>query len=169
MYKPARINLTPTQIKKVIDGKPIRFTAAQLNSGDKVVMLHPANHSAYKKATMKGKGLTMTISPAEVLSTIESDMEGTGFFGDLWKGLKSGYNWVKKNIIDTPFYQEALKPVVRGLVDKGVAAAKAIAPDEIDKAIDVGTRMIGDKTGAFGVMPVMRRNRRMSGGSFRLN
>lgn len=168
VYKPARINFTKAQIKKAVDGKPIRFTASQLDAGEKVMMLHPANHSNYKKAVMKGKGFTLTISPAEILSTVESDMEGTGFFGDAWKKLKSGYNWVKKNVIDTDFYQQALKPVVRGLVNKGVAAAKAVAPDELDKAIDMGTRMIGDKTGAFGVMPVMRRNR-MKGGSFRLN
>lgn len=166
VYKPARINFTDAQIKKAVQGKPIRFAAHQVNQGDKVVMLHPANHSNYKKAAMKGKGLTITISPAEVLSTVESDMDGTGFFGDVWKGLKSGYNWVKKNVIDTPIYQQTIKPLVRKAVDVGATALTGMAP-EAAPFIQMAKNQIGEKTGAFG-MPVMRRNR-MKGGSFRLN
>jgi hypothetical protein len=167
VYKPARINFTEAQIKKAVAGKPIRFAAHQLNAGPKVVMLHPANHSNYAKAAMKGKGLTITISPAEVLSTVESDMEGTGFFGDVWKGLKSGYNWVKKNVIDTPIYQQTIKPLVRKAVDAGAAALTGMAP-EAAPFIQMAKSQIGEKTGAFGAIPVMRKSR-MKGGSFRLN
>lgn len=167
VYQPARIDFTDAQIKAAIAGKPIRFKANQINSGSKVVLLHPANHANYKKAAMKGKGLTITISPAEVLSTVESDMDGTGFFGNLWKGLKSGYNWVKKNIIDSDIYQSTIKPIVRQGINAAVAAANTAYPGSAAALAPIANK-IGEKTGAFGAPPVMRR-RRLKGGSFRLN
>lgn len=166
VYRPARIDFTPAQIKKAVAGKPIRFKANQLESGGKIILLHPSSHDRFKKAVMKGKGLTLTISPAEVLSTVESDIEGTGFFGDVWKKLKSGYSWVKKNIIDTDIYQKAVKPLVR----QGVNALANIASSYVPEAtplITAGVNEIGKKTGAFGVPPVMSR-RRMKAGSFRI-
>lgn len=167
MYKPAKLDFTDAQIKKLIKGQPVRLSASQVGSGNKVVMLHPANYANAKKSAMKGKGLTISLSPGEILSTVESDMEGTGFFGDLWKGLKSGYNWVKRNIIDTPLYQSTIKPLVRGAVDKGAAMLGAYTgnPQLVNQAKD----LIGKETGAFGMAkPVMRRSR-VKGGSFKLN
>lgn len=175
VYKPAKIDFTPAQINKAIKGQPFRVKASQIGTGSKVIMLHPANHGAVVKAAMKGKGLTLTISPAEVLSTVESDMEGTGFFGDLWKGLKSGWKWVKNNIIDTPLYQSTVKPLVRQLVDTGATALAGVVPSAAP-VIGVAKDVLGKETGAFGAPPVMRRNRMKraiavddSAGSFRLN
>jgi len=167
MYKPAKLDFSDAQIKKLIKGQPVKLSASQVGSGSKVVLLHPANYNNVRKSAMKGKGLTITLSPGEILSTVESDMEGTGFFGDLWKGIKSGYNWVKKNVIDTPLYQNTIKPIVRGAIDKGAAMLGAYTgnPALVNQAKD----LIGKETGAFGVKPVMRRSRRIKGGSFRLN
>jgi hypothetical protein len=178
VYKPARIDFTAAQIKKAVNGQPIRFKAAQVGKGDKVILLHPSTHAMYKKAVMKGKGLTITISPGEILSTVESDMDGTGFFGDIYKKLKSGYKWVKKNIIDTDVYQKAIKPLVRKGVDALASMASSYAP-EAAPLITAGVNTIGSKTGAFGLekeveameaLPVMRKHRKrsMEGRSFRI-
>lgn len=181
MYKPARIDLTQAQIKKAISGKPIRLAGSQIGKGDKVVFLHPVQHRAVSKAGMAGRGCTIELSPAEVLTTVESDMDGTGFFGDLWKGLKTGYNWVKKNVIDTELYQKAVKPLVRSAVNTGAAALSAAIPGSAP-LINAAKEKIGSTTGAFGIsghpIPVMRRRIKrsdnilmndVSAGSFRLN
>ncbi len=150
VYVRTKIDITKPQLEKALKGMPIKIAKTQIGSGSCFLSLHPANRKIVEKASLKGGGCCLTLSPGELLATAE-DTGGAGIFGDIWKGLKSGYKWAKKNVIDTPFYQEAIKPVVRGLVQKGVQAAKAVAPDELDKAIDMGTKMIGDKTGAFGV------------------
>lgn len=167
VYHPARINFNNAQVQAAIAGRPFRVKADQLNSGDKTILLHPANYLNFKKAAMKGRGFTITISPAEILSTVESDMDGTGFFGDLWKKLKSGYSWVKKNIIDSDVYQSAIKPIVRQGVNAAITAANTAYPGSAVPLSAVANK-IGNQTGAFGAPPVMRRSR-LKGGSFRLN
>lgn len=173
-YKAARIDFTDAQIKKAIAGKPIRLAASQIGKGSKVVFLHPVQHRNVSKAGMAGRGCTVELSPAEILTTVESDMDGTGLFGDLWKGLKTGYNWVKKNVIDTDIYQKGVKPLVRRAVNTGAAALTGLVPEAAD-LIDIATDKIGEKTGAFGVPPITRRrvkrsdNVLMDGRSFRLN
>jgi len=174
VYKAARIDFTDAQIKKAIAGKPIRLAANQVGKGTKVVFLHPVQHRVVSKAGMAGRGCTIELSPAEILTTVESDMEGTGFFGDLWKGLKSGYSWVKKNVIYTPLYQQAVKPLVRQAVNTGATALSVMAP-QAAPFINMAKDKIGSKTGAFGIPPITRRrikrsdNVLMDGGSFRLN
>jgi hypothetical protein len=71
-------------------------------------------------------------------------------FQDIWKGLKSGYKWTKKNVIDTPLYQSTIKPLVRGVVDQGVALASAYNPN-LGKAATLARDKIGQETGAFGL------------------
>lgn len=173
-YKAARIDFTDAQVKKAISGKPVRLAANQIGKGDKVVFLHPVQHRVVSKAGMAGRGCTIELSPAEILTTVESEMDGTGFFGDLWKGIKSGYKWVKNNVIDTPIYQQTIKPLVRKAVDTGAMALSGMAP-EAAPFIQMAKQQISDRTGAFGVPPITRRrikrsdNVLMDGGSFRLN
>lgn len=150
VYKQTKINITQAQLNKAINGKPIKISKDQIGSGSVYLSLHPANRKIVEKASLKGSGCCLNLSEGELLSTAE-DMGGEGIFGDIWKGLKSGYKWTKKNIIDTPFYQEAIKPVVRGLVQKGLQVAKTATPGELSKAIDMGSDMIGKETGAFGI------------------
>lgn len=147
-YKQVRINITRPQLQKALMGKPVQFNNGQLGNGDSYLSLHPANVKLVSKAAMKGTGCVIDLSEGELLATAE-DMEGNGIFGDIWKGLKSGYKWAKKNIIDTDIYQKGLKPIVRGFVNTGAAAAKNFVP-ELGTAIDLATNEIGKQTGAFG-------------------
>jgi hypothetical protein len=149
VYKQLKIDITRPQLQKALKGKPIQINASQIGSGSSYLSLHPANAKLVEKASMKGCGCVINLSPGELMATAE-DMEGNGIFGDIWKGLKSSYRWVKKNIVDTPIYQEALKPLVRGAVETGKTVLKGYAP-KLAPAIDMATDKIGSETGAFGL------------------
>lgn len=175
-YKPAKLDLSEAQIKKIIRQEPIRITAKQIGTGSKVVLLHPENHARLSKAKNANRGAVIHMSPGEVLATVESEMDGTGFFGDLWKGLKSGYKWVKKNVVDTDLYQGAIKPLVKQGVNVLAGMAKTAAGNNPagNTAIDAVVGEIGKKTGAFGLNKGKKYNTRkradlMAGSSFRLN
>lgn len=150
VYKQTKINITRAQLNKALNGKSIKIGKDQIGSGSVYLSLHPANRRIVEKASLKGSGCCLNLSEGELLASAE-DMQGEGIFGDIWKGLKSGYKWAKKNIIDTPIYQKAIKPVVRELVNKGVQMAKTVAPSQLGSTIDKGVNLLGDKTGAFGL------------------
>lgn len=148
-YKQIKINITREQLHKALSGKPVSFKKEQFGVGNNYLSLHPANVKVVEKAAMKGAGCVLHLSPGELLSTAE-DMKGSGIFGDIWSGLKSGYSWAKKNVIDTPMYQQNIKPIVRGLVDQGVAMASAYNPTA-GKFATLARDKLSKETGAFGV------------------
>lgn len=164
VYKQVRINITKKQLNQALNGRPIRLLSSQIGNGDIALSLHPANIRIVEKAVLKGKGCNLHLSEGELLSSAE-DMNGEGLFGDIFKGLKSGYSWVKKNIIDSDIYQKALKPIVRRAVDTGLNAVKGSAP-ELGTAIDMARDQIGSKTGAFGVNRVGRKKRLAGSGLY---
>lgn len=164
VYKQVRINITKKQLNQALNGKPIRLLSSQIGNGDIALSLHPANIRIIEKAVLKGKGCNLHLSEGELLSSAE-DMNGEGLFGDIFKGLKSGYSWVKKNIIDSDIYQKALKPIVRRAVDTGLNVVKGSAP-ELGTAIDMARDQIGSKTGAFGVKRVCRKKRLAGSGLY---
>lgn len=149
VYKPTKIDITVKQLEQALGGKSIRLSANQLGKGPTMISLHPANRSIVEKAALKGRGAVITLSPGELMATHE-DCGGQGLFGDIWKGLKSGYKWTKKNIIDTPIYQQTVKPLVRKAVDMGATALSGFAP-EATPFINAAKEELGKKTGAFGV------------------
>lgn len=154
-YKQIKINITKEQLHKALSGKPVSFKKGQFGVGNSYLSLHPSNVKVVEKAAMKGAGCVLHLSPGELLSTAE-DMKGEGIFGDIFKGLKSGYKWAKKNVIDTDVYQQNIKPIVRGIVDQGVAMASAYNPNA-GKFAALARDKIGKETGAFGVKT--RRNK----------
>ncbi len=178
-YKPARLDLTDAQIKKIIRQEPIKITSKQIGVGSKVILLHPENHMKLSKAKKAGRGAVLYLSPGEVLATVESEMDGTGFLQDVWRGLKSGYNWVKKNIIDTPIYQGAIKPLVKQGVNVLAGIAKTATGNSPagNTAIDAVVGEVGNKTGAFGLKGNNKgkkyirhgNSNLMDGASFRIN
>lgn len=149
VYKQIKINITRPQLQKALNGKPVQFNASQIGSGSSYLSLHPANVKLVENASMKGAGCVIHLSPGELMATAE-DMNGEGIFGDIWKGLKSGYKWVKTNVIDTPIYQSTIKPLVRGVVNTGTTALKSFVP-ALTPAIDLGVNELGKQTGAFGL------------------
>ncbi len=154
VYKSVKVDIDEKQLNAAKAGKQIRIRPGQIGTGSTFLSLHPANAKIVEKAALKSKGCNIHLSAGELLSTAE-DMDGEGLFGDIFKGLKSGYNWVKKNVIDTDLYQKSIKPLVKQVVQKGVQAAQAAAtqyaPGVPTGAISDAVESLGRKTGAFGI------------------
>lgn len=151
VYKQLKINITKAQLDKALKGKPVQFSASQIGSGDSYLSLHPANVKIVEKASMKGSGCVVHLAPGELMATAE-DMQGKGIFGDIFKGLKSGYNWVKKNVVDSDFYQKNIRPLARQAVEMGKNTAKAYLNNPIaNNLIDAASSELSKSTGAFGV------------------
>jgi len=148
-YKQIKINITKDQLHKALNGKSVSFKKDQLGVGNHYLSLHPANVKVVERAAMKGTGCILHLSPGELLATHE-DMGGEGIFGDIWKGLKSGYSWAKKNVIDTDFYQKNIRPIARQAVDTGITALAGYAPQAIPLAT-LARDKLSKETGAFGV------------------
>lgn len=149
VYKQIKVNITEAQLKKALNEKPIQLKASQIGEGDTYLSLHPANVKIVEKSAIKGRGCVLHLSPAELLAT-EEDSKGAGLFKDIYKKLKSGYKFIKKNVIDTELYQQVAKPLVRSAVEVGASALKTLAPTSAP-VIDIIKEKIGKETGAFGI------------------
>lgn len=148
-YKQVRINITRPQLEKALKGLAVRFGASQIGNGENFLSLHPENVKKVEKSAMKGTGCCINLSEGELLASAE-DMNGEGIFSDIFKGLKSGYNWTKKNVINTDIYQRGIKPIVKRAVDTGVDVAGAFVP-ELKPALNIVKDKISKETGAFGL------------------
>lgn len=132
VYKRIKIDLTEAQARKALAGKPVRLTANQIGKGD-AVSLHPANARVVEKAALKGSGCNIHLSHGELADTC-SQMNGSGFFGDIWKGLKKVWGVLK----DTGAASK--------LVDMGATALSGVAP-EFAPAISAGRNLLKSTTG----------------------
>ena len=146
MYKKVSLNLTQGQVSKLLQGKPIQLTAAQLKGNKHFLMLHPTTVQKVGGAMKKNKGVRIMVSPHEL------EMSGEGIREFLDK-LKNAGKWIKEKVIDTPFYQQNIKPIARQVVDKGVdfLTTKLPLPAAANDAIRSGVNKVGDITGAYGV------------------
>lgn len=137
----AKIAITQPQAHKLAMGIPVQFRADQLGHGMSVPLSF-SDRSRYVKALRNGRGFRLQIV----------SMGGEGIFD--W--LKNAGSWVKKNVIDTPFYQKAIRPVAKELVRTGV---ETFVPGGIARdAVSKGTEFLSEKTGAFGIRkPAMKK------------
>jgi len=148
MYQKVPVTLTESQFHKMRSGKPIQLSHQQISGGAihrHHLMLHPENVKKVAGAMRKQKGVRLTVSPHEFEASGEGIM-------DFFNKIKEGAQWLKSKVIDTPFYQQNVKPLVRGAVDAGLMA---VAP-RLGPASDIakqGVLALGEKTGAFGIKP----------------
>lgn len=110
MYKQIKIDITEAQARKALNGKPFRVNPSQIGRGDTFVSLHPMNVKAVEKAALKGNGLTLHLSPGELADTA-CRMDGSGFWGNLWRGLKKGWRVLKDTGIATKLADAAVAPL----------------------------------------------------------
>lgn len=113
MYKEFKVDLSHAQALKVLHGKPVRLTHSQLGKGH----AHYFGVETYKKlvkAYESGKGTTLHMTHGEVLRTHQSGLSGSGFWGKLWNGIKSGAKHVGT------FLKDNWKPLTSTVLD-GVA------------------------------------------------
>jgi hypothetical protein len=141
-YKQFRINLTPEQQRKMLRGLAVKISKEQLGVGP-IVMLHSANYAKVAKAK---SGVVLELSPGEILATgsyndVFDDsmvLQGSGFFGDAWEGIKKVGKFLKDTGIASAALDVAEKvgsnvvgpeiaSAARGLV-KGVTGVGAAMP-----------------------------------------
>lgn len=151
MYQQVKVQLTKSQFDKLRRGQPIQLKHGQIGSGMHWLALHPETAKKVSSAYTKGKGVRICVSMPEM----EASGEGLREF---LSGLKNTGKWLKKNVIDSSIYQQAIKPFVRKAVDAAVASASpALGP--IAPYAQKGVNYIGDQTGAFGIIKKLKRKR----------
>ncbi|GMF68075.1 unnamed protein product [Phytophthora fragariaefolia] len=94
MYKAFKLDLSPAQAKKVLARKTIRLSADQLDSGHEH-MFHPENYKKLMRAKKANKGLTLALAHGEVAATYHSGLSGSGFWGNVWSGIKRGARFLR--------------------------------------------------------------------------
>lgn len=152
VYKPATVDFTTKQIEQMVKGKPVRLNHSQIGKGKQVILLHPENHIKLSKAYQSGRGCNLHVADGEVMATHNSTMDGTGFFGDLWKGIKSVGSWLKDSGVGS-----ALADVAQ------TAATPFVGP----QAADIGRKILKTTTGVGMVKKrVSRKCNSLHGGSF---
>ena len=129
------VRISKAQAHKAKRGKPGQLGYSQLSGDSNIkLVLHPANAKKVQRAVRNQKGCRLILSPEEI--------EGSGLFD--W--LKNAGQWVKKNIIDSPFYQQNVRPIAKQLVKSGVQMLP-VGQDLAQKGAD----WLGEKSGAFGM------------------
>ena len=141
MYVPTELSITGPQLVKLFKGYPVQLTSDALKNYNSRALLHPLMSKKVEAARKKGKGCRLMCSPEEILHTGcmglkgSGRMSGCGWWSDAFNYLKEkvpqAFNWVKdtavpaaieaakwtkKNIIDTPLYQEKIRPKVEGKI-----------------------------------------------------
>lgn len=137
MYVPTDISITGPQLVKLWRGMPVQLTKDSLKNPNSRVLLHPMMAKKVESARKKGTGIRVCCTQDEIMKTGPMQkcgsgrMSGTGWFSDAWNWLKQkvpqvasylyenvpkAATWVKENIIDTPLYQEKLRPKVEGKI-----------------------------------------------------
>lgn len=149
-----KLHLDKKKIAKLMKGKLCQLKPDNLKDSNCSLALHAENAKKVKRARKAGKGVRLTLSPAE----IEASVGGEGI-KEVWEKIKSGAKKVKG------FYDDNLKasvaPILRKLVkegkDKAIDGLKAYNP-AVGMAVDYVDDRIGDKavdslgrlSGAFG-------------------
>lgn len=110
-HQPVKLHFSKSQIAKIRKGMPIQLAAHAIGNinGHSFQTLHPSNLQKLSKANRSGKGVRITLTPAE--------LEGTGILD----ALRSGFNWIKKN-------SNVLKPIASAVLDAGASFYPASAP-----------------------------------------
>ncbi len=160
---PTHMRLSKNQVMKARRGMPIQISAGALREATHQVSLHPENHKKVTRAKRMNKGVRLQLGTHE--------MQASGFLDDLrniGRKIQQGAQFVKSHVIDSPFYQQNLRPIARNLVQQGIENfVPAPGRDIARKAAEFASQ----RTGAFGVRP--RRGRPVArrvryGGSFNL-
>jgi hypothetical protein len=140
-----KLHLSQPNFDKLRKGKHAQLSHHQLTGATHHLMVHPTTAKRINKAIRQKKGIRVKMSEHELSETAHG-----GGFGDFINKLKDAGSWLKKNIIDSSFYQSNIKPIARNLVDSGLAA---VAP-RLGAAAPVANsavNAIGQATGAFGL------------------
>lgn len=152
MFHPVDVTLNKSQFDKLRRGHTVQLDSNQVSGGPHRLVVHHETAKKILRARTAGKGVRIALTPNEM------EMSGEGF-KEFLQGLKNAGKWVKEKVIDTPFYQQSIKPIVRQAVDAGLTAATPTLGIAAPLARS-GVNALGKETGAFGV-----KSRKQRGGA----
>ena len=153
-YHKVKLHLSARDIMRLVNGQMIHLEHPKLLKGLEVVV-RKSKASKIARAYERKKGVRLNLDQDELKE------QGAGF----WDFLKNAGNWVKSHVIDTPFYQQTIRPIANQIAHAGVdALSAAVAPEApmlapiIGAVGNKGVDALGKATGAFG----LRRPRKKS-------
>jgi hypothetical protein len=122
-YHQVPLTLHEKQFRRLKNGHAVQLKHHQIAHGNKHahhVVVHTTKAKKIHSAARNQKGVRLDLTKHEL------EMSGQGL-KEFWAGLKKAGSWIKDNIINTPVYQQTLKPIVHGLVDQGINAVSTMA------------------------------------------
>ncbi len=170
MYKEITLDLTRKQERDALS-KPIQISGGALNSTKHKIYVHDENYKKIMKAKKNNTGCRIQFSPGEIMKTATAhNMAGSGFFDDVWNGIKSAGKWLKDTGIATNI-ADALVPVASTVI--GPTAAN-LARKVVQSTVGVGIKKTTVKKGSQEAKDKMAKLRAMrktklAGGSFKIN
>lgn len=151
-----RINfndISEAQLRKLQKGLPVQLSYAQIKdqkiSDRGHIKVHPDVAKRISKAHVKSKGSRVALSEPELIESGEG-------FRSAWNWIKnkaapavvSAAKYIKKNVVDSPFYQQNVRPELHKLVGDLESALPSNALGRIStKGIDA----LGEATGGYGL------------------
>lgn len=166
MYKEVELELTKKQQKDALS-KPIQISGGALNSNKHKVYVHSDNYKKIMKAKKNNTGCRIQFTPGEIMKTAAThNMAGSGFFDDVWSGIKKAGQWLKDTGIATNI-ADALVPVASSVIGPTGAT---LARNIVKTTTGVGLVKKGSPE-AKAKMEKLRamKKSKLSGGSFRIN
>ena len=132
-----RLQLSPAQKSKLRRGLAVRLTGKNRAMEGKglVLLVHPHKYNVLTKAFDTGRGKQFKLDEEELKvnkepemvedEEVKNEMEGSGLFDDVKKGLKKAGKAIKKA---PAFYKKNIKDTVAGeMIRKGVKAGSKMA------------------------------------------
>ena len=153
-----QVAVSDTQGKKLMRGGSIQLSPHQVGVGPVSIKMDAKKVKKILRATQKGKGVRVSLSPQEV------EMNGEG----LWDLIKKGAKWLKDNNLIRPLLKAGAKtvlPLAAGVF--GGPAASAAVSSVADQYADSAVDKAGDVLG-FGVRGARGKARKtQSGGALK--
>lgn len=151
-----RINIneiTPAQLKRLESGKTVQFKHKDIK--DQTIsdrghfFVHPDVSKRLARSHAAGSGFRVTLTHPELQAS------GQGF-RDAWNWIKnkaapavvSAAKFVKSKVIDSPFYQQSIRPELHNIVS---GLESNLPQNVVGTLIKKGVDVVGEKTGAFGI------------------
>jgi hypothetical protein len=122
-YTVHNVGISDAKARKLLLGGKIMITKGELD-GDKPLLLLQTQLKRLQKAKLSGKGMNLALSQGHCRHL---GMNGGGFWGDIWKGIKKGAKALLP--FAKPLIQIAREiPVVKQAIDTGAILANSVVP-----------------------------------------
>jgi hypothetical protein len=139
MLEKVSLNLTQPQARKLMSGKPVQLSASGIKGNKHSLYVNPLLAKKIRKAQRLNKGVRVSL-------TEEERSQSASGLKEIFEGIKKGAEFLKKNVIDSEFYQKNIRPLAKELVQSGINLLP-VGKDLARKGADWASQ----KTGAFGL------------------